>query len=127
MERVNRFASVCDSCGTEVAAGAGTWQEGVVFCGSARRIKNDQGNECGWLICPKKFDAKQEQFFIDDQIRNERYQKQIADIAANIIVSDESICPKCGGSGLYVWANGDHDVCYGCDGSGNADKFGAAS
>lgn len=127
-ERTNRYAGHCDSCGTAVAAGAGTWQEGATFCGTARRITVQTGEHrhaAGWLICPVKFDAAQQQFIIDEQARNERYQRQSAAMPQTS-TSDETICPKCGGSGLYIWSNGEHDVCYGCDGTGTADKIAGA-
>ncbi len=122
-ERTNRYAGHCDSCGTAVAAGAGTWKDGWIFCGTARRITEGMNIATGGrLVCPVKFDAAQQQFIIDEQTRNERYQRQFAAMPQTS-TSDETICPKCGGSGLYIWSNGEHDVCYGCDGTGTADKI----
>ena len=98
-----------------------------MFCGEARRITfkfGDKRLECGSLICPEQFDAAQQKRLDEEAATDAKLQLEAAQHQERIEAQgDQTVCPKCGGNGDYIWPDGERDVCYGCDGDGTGWKF----
>lgn len=106
--RTNRYAGKCE-CGTDVAANAGLYHFGQVFCSQPVLWTSR-------LVCPKFLPT----------LEKAEAERQAMEAArwAHIVIQEvtSGVCGKCDGSGKYRYWNGDLGVCFPCEGSGRLRK-----